>query len=149
MIHKTIKKVTEDLEEMKYNTAISALMTLVNSFNDTKILSKKDYRILLELLNPFSPHITEELNEKYNLGEELCYSAWPKYDEAKTIDEEIEVVVQINGKVRGKVTVPSDITPEDIKVKVREIENVKKYLEGAERVKEIYIPKKLVSIVIK
>ena len=149
MIHKTIKKVTEDLEEMKYNTAISALMTLVNSFNDTKILSKKDYRILLELLNPFSPHITEELNEKYNLGEELCYSAWPKYDEAKTIDEEIEVVVQINGKVRGKVTVPSDITPEDIKVKVREIENVKKYLEGAEIVKEIYIPKKLVSIVIK
>jgi len=149
MIHKTIKKVTEDLEEMKYNTAISALMTLVNSFNDTKILSKKDYRILLELLNPFSPHITEELNEKYNLGEELCYSAWPKYDEAKTIDEEIEVVVQVNGKVRGKVTVPSDITPEDIKVKVREIENVKKYLEGAEIVKEIYIPKKLVSIVIK
>ena len=149
MIHKTIKKVTEDLEEMKYNTAISALMTLVNSFNDTKVVSKKDYRVLLELLNPFSPHITEELNEKYNLGEELCYSSWPKYDEAKTIDDEVEVVVQINGKVRGKVTVPSDISEDDIKVKVREIENVKKYLEGATIVKEIYIPKKLVSIVIK
>ena len=149
MIHKTIKKVTEDLEEMKYNTAISALMTLVNSFNDTKVVSKKDYRVLLELLNPFSPHITEELNEKYNLGEELCYSEWPKYDEAKTIDDEIEVVVQINGKVRGKVIVPSDISEEDIKVKVREIENVKKYLDGSTIVKEIYIPKKLVSIVIK
>ena len=149
MIHKTIKKVTEDLEEMKYNTAISALMTLVNSFNDTKVVSKKDYRVLLELLNPFSPHITEELNEKYNLGGELCYSSWPKYDEEKTLDDEVEVVVQINGKVRGKVTVPSDISEDDIKVKVREIENVKKYLEGSTIVKEIYIPKKLVSIVIK
>ena len=149
MIHKTIKKVTEDLEEMKYNTAVSALMTLVNSFNDTKVLSKKDYRILLQLINPFSPHITEELNEKYNLGEELCYSSWPTYDEAKTIDDEVEVVVQINGKVRGKVTVPSDISEEDIKSKVREIENVSRYLEGATIVKEIYIPKKLVSIVIK
>ena len=149
MIHKTIKKVTEDLEEMKYNTAVSALMTLVNSFNDTKVLSKKDYRILLQLINPFSPHITEELNEKYNLGEELCYSSWPTYDEAKTIDDEVEVVVQINGKVRGKVTVPSDISEEDIKSKVREIENVSRYLEGSTIVKEIYIPKKLVSIVIK
>ena len=124
-------------------------MTLVNSFNDTKVVSKKDYRVLLELLNPFSPHITEELNEKYNLGGELCYSSWPKYDEEKTIDDEVEVVVQINGKVRGKVTVPSDISEDDIKGKVREIENVKKYLEGSTIVKEIYIPKKLVSIVIK
>ena len=149
MIHKTIKKVTEDLEDMKYNTAVSSLMTLVNSFNDTKVVTKKDYRILLQLLNPFSPHITEELNSKYNLGEELAYSKWPEYDDNKIIDEEVEVVVQINGKVRGKITVASDISEEDIKEKVKEIENVKRYLENSTIIKEIYIPKKLVSFVIK
>ena len=149
MIHKAIKKVTEDIDGIKYNTAISTLMTLVNSFNDTNVVSRKDYRILLQLLNPFSPHITEELNEKYNLGEELAYSTWPVYDKDKIVDDEVEVVVQINGKVRGKVTVPSDITDDEIKEKIREIDNVKRYLEGATIIKEIYIPKKLVSIVIK
>ena len=149
MIHKAIKKVTEDIDGIKYNTAISTLMTLVNSFNDTNVVSRKDYRILLQLLNPFSPHITEELNEKYNLGEELAYSTWPVYDKDKIVDDEVEVVVQINGKVRGKVTVPSDITEDEIKEKIREIDNVKRYLEGATIIKEIYIPKKLVSIVIK
>lgn len=149
MIHKTIKKVTEDIDGIKYNTAISTLMTLVNSFNDTNIVSRKDYRILLQLLNPFSPHITEELNEKFNLGDELAYSTWPTYDKDKIVDENIEVVVQINGKVRGKVTVPSDIFEDEIKEKIREIDNVKRYLEGATIIKEIYIPKKLVSIVIK
>ena len=149
MIHKTIKKVTEDLEETKYNTAVSALMTLANSFNDTKVISKKDYRIFLQLLNPFSPHITEELNEKYRLGKELAYSEWPKYDKDKIVDEEVEVVVQINGKVRGKIVVPSDISEDEIKEQVKEIENVKRYLEGSTIIKEIYIPKKLVSFVIK
>ena len=149
MIHKTIKKVTEDIDGIKYNTAISTLMTLVNSFNDTNVVSRKDYRILLQLLNPFSPHITEELNEKYNLGEELAYCTWPVYDKDKIVDDEIEVVVQINGKVRGKVTVSSDISEDEIKEKIREIDNVKRYLEGATIIKEIYIPKKLVSIVIK
>lgn len=149
MIHKTIKKVTEDIDGIKYNTAISTLMTLVNSFNDTNEVSRKDYRILLQLLNPFSPHITEELNEKYNLGDKLAYSTWPTYDKDKIVDDEVEVVVQINGKVRGKVTVPSDISEDEIKEKIREIDNVKRYLEGATIIKEIYIPKKLVSIVIK
>ncbi len=149
MIHKTIKKVSEDIENIKFNTAVSALMTLVNSFNDTNIITKKEYRILLQLLNPFSPHITEELNEKYNLGEELSYSEWPKFDPEKIIDEEVEVVVQVNGKVRGKVTVPSDISEVEVKEKAKEIENVKRYLDGSEIIKEIYIPKKLVSFVIK
>ena len=149
MIHKTIKKVSEDIENIKFNTAVSALMTLVNSFNDTNIITKKEYRILLQLLNPFSPHITEELNEKYNLGEELSYSAWPIFNPEKIIDEEVEVVVQVNGKVRGKVTVPSDISEVEVKEKAKEIENVKRYLDESEIIKEIYIPKKLVSFVIK
>ena len=149
MIHKTIKKVTDDLESIKYNTAISSLMTLVNSFNDTNVVSRKDYRILLQLLNPFSPHITEELNQKYNLGEELAYSAWPTYDKDKIVDETFELVVQVNGKVRGKIVVDSNTTEEEMKEKAKEIDNVKNYLEGHEIVKEIVVPKKLVSIVIK
>ena len=149
MIHKTIKKVTEDLENIKYNTAISTLMTLVNSFNDTNKITKKEYRILLQLLNPFSPHVTEELNEKYNLGEELSYSIWPTYDSSKIIDEEVEVVVQVNGKVRGKITVSNDVSEEEMKKLAKEIDNVKKFIDGKEIVKEIIVPKKLVSIVVK
>ena len=149
MIHKTIKKVTEDIEGIKYNTAISTLMTLVNSFNDTNVVSRKDYRILLQLLNPFSPHITEELNEKYNLGDELAYSTWPTYDSNKIVDETFELVVQVNGKVRGKITVDNDVTEDQMKSLAKDIDNVKKYIEEKEIVKEIVVPKKLVNIVVK
>ena len=149
MIHKTIKKVTEDIEGIKYNTAISTLMTLVNSFNDTNVVSRKDYRILLQLLNPFSPHITEELNEKYNLGDELAYSTWPTYDSNKIVDETFEMVVQVNGKVRGKITVDNDVTEDQMKSLAKDIDNVKKYIEEKEIVKEIVVPKKLVNIVVK
>ena len=149
MIHKTIKKVTEDIEGIKYNTAISTLMTLVNSFNDTNVVSRKDYRIILQLLNPFSPHITEELNEKYNLGDELAYSTWPTYDSNKIVDETFELVVQVNGKVRGKITVDNDVTEDQMKSLAKDIDNVKKYIEEKEIVKEIVVPKKLVNIVVK
>ena len=121
----------------------------------TNALSKLDkiprYYIeqLLLVLAPFAPHISEELWNKIGNEFSIHNQKYPEINTDVKEDENIEVVVQINGKVRGKVTVPSDISPEDIKAKVREIENVKKYLEGATIVKEIYIPKKLVSIVIK
>lgn len=149
MINKGIKKVSEDIENLKYNTAVSTLMTMLNEFNQNKKITKKEYRIFLQLLNPFAPHITEELNEKYNLGEELSKSILEDYDESKIIDETYQMVVQVNGKVRGKIEVNSDTTEEEMKTLAKSIENVKNYIDGKEIIKEIIVPKKLVSIVVK
>lgn len=149
LVHKTIKKVTNDIEAMKYNTAVSALMIMTNEYEAMKSITKEDYRVLLHLLNPIAPHITEELNEINQLGAPLCESSWPTYEEAKTQDETFELIVQINGKVRGKMTVNSDTTEEEMKNLASTIENVNKFLEGHEIVKVITIPKKLVNIVIK
>lgn len=149
LINKTIKKVTTDLLSMKYNTAVSSLMILLNSFEKLDSISKKDYRTMLHLLNPIAPHITEELNERYNLGEVLCKSSWPVYEEDKLVDEVFTLVVQINGKVRGKLEVDNSISEEEMKRKALELDNIKKYIEGKEIVKVIVVPKKLVSIVVK
>lgn len=149
IINKGIKKITEDIENIKYNTAVSTLMTMLNEFNQNKKITKKEYRIFLQLLNPFAPHITEELNSKYNLGEELSKSLIPNYDESKIVDETFTMVVQVNGKVRGKIEVNSDTTDDEMKNLAKEINNVKNYIEGKEIVKEIIVPKKLVSIVVK
>lgn len=149
LINKTIKKVTTDLLSMKYNTAVSSLMILLNSFEKLDSISKKDYRTMLHLLNPIAPHITEELNERYDLGEVLCKSSWPVYEEDKLVDEVFTLVVQINGKVRGKLEVDNSISEEEMKRKALELDNIKKYIEGKEIVKVIVVPKKLVSIVVK
>ena len=149
LINQTIKKVTEDLDNMKYNTAVSALMILLNELEKLDTISNKDYRTLLHLLNPISPHITEELNEMYNLGDALCNSSFPIYDESKLTNETFTLVVQVNGKVRGKIEVNSDTTKEEMETKALEIDNVKKYLEGLKIVKIVTIPGKLVSIVAK
>ncbi len=149
LINQTIKKVTEDLDNMKYNTAVSALMILLNELEKLDTISNKDYRTLLHLLNPISPHITEELNEMYNLGDALCNSSFPIYDDSKLTNETFTLVVQVNGKVRGKIEVNSDTTKEEMEAKALEIDNVKKYLEGLTIVKIVTIPGKLVSIVAK
>ena len=149
LINQTIKKVTEDLDNMKYNTAVSALMILLNELEKLDTISNKDYRTLLHLLNPISPHITEELNEMYNLGDALCNSSFPIYDESKLTNKTFTLVVQVNGKVRGKIEVNSDTTKEEMEAKALEIDNVKKYLEGLTIVKIVTIPGKLVSIVAK
>ncbi len=149
LINQTIKKVTEDLDNMKYNTAVSALMILLNELEKLDTISNKDYRTLLHLLNPISPHITEELNEMYNLGDALCNSSFPIYDDSKLTNETFTLVVQVNGKVRGKIEVNSDTTKEGMEAKALEIDNVKKYLEGLTIVKIVTIPGKLVSIVAK
>ena len=149
IINKGIKKVSEDIENLKYNTAVSTLMTMLNEFNANKKITKKEYRIFLQLLNPFAPHITEELNEKYNLGEELSKSLLEDYDESKIIDETFTMVVQVNGKVRGKIEVNANTSDDEMKELAKSIENVKNYIDGKEIVKEVIVPKKLVSVVVK
>ena len=149
LMHKTIKKVTNDLLSMKYNTAVSALMILLNAMEKEESITHKDYRTLLALLNPIAPHITEELNEECKLGKEFAVSAWPEYDESKTTDSEFEIGVQVNGKLRGSVLISEDDSEEEIKMKALNNENVKKYTDGLNIVKVIVVPKRIVSVVVK
>ena len=150
LVNKTIKKVTTDNETLKYNTAISSLMSMLNEYDKYKDgITKDDYRVLLHLLNPDAPHITEELNEQYNLGKPLCESPWPVYDEAKTIDKDITIGVQINGKLRSEVTLELNESEELAKDKVLNQDNVKKYTDEKEIVKFIYIPNKIINIIVK
>ena len=148
-INKTIKKVTEDIETMNYNTAVSSLMILLNTYDKKDTITKKDYRIMLQLLNPIAPHITEELNEICQLGELFTSSTWPTYDETKIVDETYEIGVQVNGKLRGSIEVKADESEEETKAKAFANENVQKYIEGKEVVKTIVLPKRIVSIVVK
>ena len=149
IINKTIKKVSEDIENLDYNTAVSALMILLNEIEKHDSITKMDYRTLITLLNPFAPHITEEINERCSLGDTLCTSSWPIYNPDKIMDDTYEMVVQVNGKVRGKIEVSTSASEDEMKSLAREIDNVKTHIEGKQVVKEIVIPKKLVNIVVK
>ncbi|MBQ7141234.1 MAG: leucine--tRNA ligase [Bacilli bacterium] len=149
IINKTIKKVTNDIESMKYNTAVSALMILTNEFEKLDKITKADYKTLLILLNPIAPHITEELNEMCELGKAIVNCNWPEYDEAKTIDETKEIGVQVNGKVRATIEVNINMDDEEIKNLALDHENVKRHIEGKEIVKVIVIKGKIVNIVVK
>ena len=146
--NQTIKKVTHDLDNMAYNTAVSALMILTNKYQEKGQITKKDYTLLLSLLNPIAPHITEELNEMIG-NTPIVNSVWPTYDETKTIDNTFTLVVQVNGKVRGKIDVNSNTSDAEMEKLAKELENVQKFIEGKEIVKTIVIPKKLVNIVVK
>ena len=148
LIHQSIKKVTYDLTHMAYNTAVSTLMILLNKYEELEHITKKDYVLLLTLLNPIAPHITEELNESLGL-KPICEGVWPKYDEEKTILKEKNIAVQVNGKVRGEITILIDDDEEKIKEKALELDNIKKHLEGKEIVKIIVIKGKIVNIVAK
>lgn len=149
IIHKTIKKVTEDLSNLKFNTAVSSLMILTNELDKQESITKNDYRTLLTLLNPIAPHITEELNETYALGKPICSSSWPKYDEEKTIDSTVTIAVQVNGKLRGSMNIPTNLDKEETLRLAKELDNVKKYLENTTIIKEIVVPNKIVNIVVK
>ena len=149
LVHQTIKKVGNDIANMKYNTAVSSLMIMLNELEKYDSITCGDLRILVHLLNPIAPHITEEINEINQLGEPLYASAWPIYDEAKTIESTYEMVVQVNGKVRGKIEVDANTSEEDMKTYAMQIENVKVFTDGKEIVKVIVVPKKLVNIVVK
>lgn len=148
-IHKTIKKVSDDFETLKYNTGIAALMALLNDFNDHGKITKKDFETYLILLNPVAPHITEEMWEMLGYKGYLHQSTWPIYDEAKTKDSVIEMPIQVNGKVRGTIEVSVDATKEEIKEKALSDENISKFLEGKNIVKEIFVPGKIYNIVVK
>ena len=149
LTHQTIKKVTEDIDNMKFNTAVSSLMILLNEYEKLDSITKADYRVFLVLLNPVAPHITEELNEKYNLGEVICKSSWPSYDDAKTVDLERDIAVQVNGKVRATIRINIDDSDDIIKEKAMKEENVIKHLDGKEIVKVIVIKGKIINIVVK
>ncbi len=148
LIHKTIKKVEHDTLNLGYNTAISALMILTNAMDEKESITKEDYHVLLTLLNPFAPHITEELNEQIGYSP-ICESSWPTYDEAKTIDDEVTIGIQVNGKLRGEVTVQKDEEKDSILEKALQNEKVKNFIDGKEIVKTIVVPNKIVNIVIK
>ena len=148
--HKTIKKVTEDIETLKYNTAIAALMTLLNAIYTKGSINRAELKTLLLLVNPFAPHVTEEMWEVCGFGKMMAADgAWPTYDEAKCIDETIEIVVQINGKIRAKLNVPADIEQADAVAAAKADEKVQAELDGKNIIKEIYVKGKLVNIVAK
>ncbi len=149
LVHQTIKKVSHDLENMKYNTAVSSLMILLNDLEKYDSITKDDLRVLVHLLNPIAPHITEEINEISALGKPLCESDWPKYDESKTVNSTFEMVIQVNGKVRGKAVMKVDASKEEMEMTAMDNENVKKFIDGKNIINVVVIPKKLVNIVVK
>lgn len=146
-LHKTIKKVTHDIETLDYNTAVSALMILLNEMDKESSITKLDYRIMLQLLNPFAPHITEELWSKYGTGKLLAYETWPEYDESKTIDDTIELPVQMNGKLKGTVMISLNSDEQTVKDKVHS--ELAELLSDKNIVKEIYVKNKIFNIVVK
>lgn len=148
IINKTIKKVENDLTTMRYNTAVSSLMILTNAYDEKETITKEDYHLLLTLLNPIAPHITEELNEMLGY-KPICENAWPKYDEEKTIDKTKEIGVQVNGKLRSSIKINSDDTKETIESIALNDEKIKKNILDKEIIKVIVVPNKIVNIVVK
>ena len=149
MMHKAIKKVSSDIEEMKFNTAVATFMTMVNEFYKDKEINKAEYKTFLHLLNPFAPHMTEELFQILGETKTINETPWPKYDEAKTIDDEIEIPVQFNGKVKAVIKVAKDAEEAEVKEVAHASELVQKALEGKTIVKEIYVKGKIYNIVVK
>ena len=148
--NKAIKKVGDDIENIKFNTAIATLMALINDISNVKSINKEELRIFSILLNPFAPHITEEVYQACNLGEGiLAETAWPEYDEAKCVDESVEIVVQVNGKIKTKLNIPVDAQKDEVLSLAKSDENVQKAIEGMTILKEIVVPKKLVNLVVK
>ena len=149
LMHKTIKKVSEDIENLKFNTAIASMMALINEIYALGSINRAELRTLLLLLNPFAPHMTEEMYEVQNLGGVLNEQKWPTFDPALCVDEMVELVVQINGKVRSKLQVPVDGAQADVLEKAKAEPKIQDALQGKQIVKEIYVQNKLVNFVAK
>lgn len=149
LMHKTIKKVSDDIESMKFNTAIAAMMTLLNEIYNVGSITKKEFRDLLIILNPFAPHVTEELYQMIGCEGVLDEQEWVTYDEELCKDDTIEIVCQINGKVKSKLTIPTDAAKDDVIALAKADEAIVKATEGKNIVKEIYVPNKLVNLVVK
>ena len=148
--NKAIKKVGEDIENIKFNTAIATLMALINDISNVKSINKEELRIFSILLNPFAPHVTEEVYEACKFGNGILAEAeWPEYDESKCVDESVEIVVQVNGKIKAKLNIPVDADKDAVLDLAKNDENVKKAIDGMKIIKEIVVPKKLVNLVVK
>ena len=148
LLHKTIKKVSDDIESMKFNTAIAALMTLTNQFYD-KGVNQAEFRTLLQLLSPFAPHIADELWEKFGFEGMACTSAWPVYDQSKTVASEVTIAVQVGGKLKATVTVPMNSDQEAVLEVVKAEPKIAKLMEGKNLVKVIHVPNKLMNLILK
>lgn len=148
-LHKTIKKVSSDIEEQKFNTAIAALMTFMNEVGREKKIGKEQLLSFVKLLNPFAPHIAEEIYQAQGGEGSLQLASWPEHDEAKTVDESIEIGVQVNGKLRATVTIPTNCEKEEALALAKADEKVQAALDGKNLVKEIYVPNKIVNLVAK
>ena len=148
-MHKTVKKVSEDIEAMKFNTAIAALMTLLNQIYSKGEINKAELKTLLLLVNPFAPHVTEEMWEKMSFGGTVTDQTWPEFDEAKCVDATVEIAVQVNGKIKARINVATEISNEDAIAAAKEVDAVKEIIDGKQVVKELYVKGKLVNIVVK
>ena len=147
--HKTVKKVSEDIEAMKFNTAIAAMMSLLNEIYDAGSITHEELRTLLKLANPFAPHVTEEIWSVMNFGGQISGQSWPTYDPAKCVDSMVEIAVQLAGKIKARIMVPTDITAADAIAAAKADPAMAPLLEGKTIIKEIYVPGKLVNIVAK
>ena len=147
--HRTIKKVTEDIEGLKMNTAIAALMSLLNDIQSSGSINRAEFKTYLILLNPFAPHMTEELWQQAGFEGMLNEAEWPKYDEAKCADSTVEIAVQVNGKIKARISVAADISAPDAIAAAKADGAVTAAIEGKSIIKELYVPKKLVNIVVK
>ena len=143
-MHQTIKKVSLDFENLKYNTAIAAMMSLINDFYKKNSVTKGEFKTLITLLNPVAPHITEELWEVMGFDGRLYQTEWPTYDEAKTVETTVEIAVQINGKTKATITIGKDDAKDDVIEKAKEALGDR--LNG-NIIKEIYVPGRIVNIV--
>ncbi|MBQ7799696.1 MAG: leucine--tRNA ligase [Oscillospiraceae bacterium] len=148
-MYKTIKKVGDDIEAMKFNTGIAAMMTLLNEIGETKVITREEYKTILILLNPFAPHITEEIWQNLGFEGRVYQQAWPEFDESKCKDDVIEIIVQLNGKLRDKLKIAADASKDDMLKAAYALEKVSSGIEGKTVVKEIVVPGRLVNIVVK
>lgn len=148
--HKTIKKVSEDIENMKFNTAIAALMSLINDIYDVGYITPEYLKIFTLLLSPFAPHITEEVWNLNKLGDGLASNyTWPEYDKNKCVDNEVQIVLQVNGKVRGKFMANPEISQDEALKLAKNVESFNKATDGKEIVKVVYVPKRILNVVVK
>jgi leucyl-tRNA synthetase len=147
LTHQTIKKVTEDIENFKFNTAISALMILVNEFKNKEAINKKNYISLLKMIAPFAPHIAEEIYSEFKEGS-ILKSEWPSYDEKMIIEDEVKIVIQVNGKMRDDLFVKTGSSEKEVKEVALNSERIQKWIEGKEIKKVIYVQDKILNIVI-
>ncbi len=148
-IHKTIRKVGEDIENLKFNTAIAAMMALLNEFSACGGANRAEYAVLVQLLNPFAPHMTEELWEMLGNTETLAYAPWPVFDPAKCVEDTVEIAVQVNGKIRARINVGVNDDAATVLAAAKQQERVAPELEGKQLIKELYVPRKLVNLVVK